>query len=66
LLGSGAARSAPRQKAVRSSPRAGAGITELWNGPDGPLHTVSVITTEPNELMREIHDRMPVIVPPAD
>jgi len=42
-----------------------AGITELWNGPDGPLHTVSLITTEPNDLMREIHDRMPVIVAPA-
>lgn len=39
-----------------------AGITELWNGPDGPLHTVCLITTAPNELMREIHDRMPVIV----
>src|SRR5450755_405546 len=43
-----------------------AGITELWNGPDGPLHTVSLITTEPNELMRDIHDRVPVIVPPTD
>ena len=43
-----------------------AGITELWNGPDGPLRTVSLITTEPNELMREIHDRMPVIVPRED
>lgn len=43
-----------------------AGITELWNGPDGPLHTVSLITTEPNEVMREIHDRMPVIVPVED
>jgi putative SOS response-associated peptidase YedK len=41
-----------------------AGITELWNGPDGPLHTVCLITTEPNDLMREIHDRMPLIVPP--
>ena len=30
-----------------------AGITELWNGPDGPLHTVSLITTAPNELMRD-------------
>lgn len=43
-----------------------AGITELWNGPDGPLHTVSLITTAPNEVMREIHDRMPVIVPVDD
>jgi putative SOS response-associated peptidase YedK len=43
-----------------------AGITKLWNGPDGPLHTVSLITTAPNELMREIHDRMPVIMPLED
>jgi putative SOS response-associated peptidase YedK len=43
-----------------------AGITELWNGPDGPLHTVCLITTEPNELMRGIHDRMPVIVARED
>ena len=43
-----------------------AGITELWRGPDGPVRTVCLITTEPNELMRPIHDRMPVIVPPKD
>ncbi|MBI3371040.1 MAG: SOS response-associated peptidase [Betaproteobacteria bacterium] len=43
-----------------------AGISELWNGADGPLHTVSLITTEPNELMRGIHDRMPLIVPRED
>jgi putative SOS response-associated peptidase YedK len=27
---------------------------------------VSLITTEPNELMRTIHDGMPVIIPTAD
>lgn len=43
-----------------------AGITELWNGPDGPPHTVSLITTEPNERMRDIHDCMPVILPRED
>ena len=43
-----------------------AGITELWNGPDGPLHNVSLITTAPNELMGAIHDRMPVILPVED
>jgi putative SOS response-associated peptidase YedK len=37
-----------------------AGITALWKG----LRTVSLITTEPNELMRPIHDRMPVIIAP--
>lgn len=41
-----------------------AGITELWNGPTGPVHSVCLITTEPNDLMRSIHDRMPVIIPP--
>jgi len=39
-----------------------AGITALWNG----VRTVSLITTEPNEVMRPIHDRMPVIVAPQD
>ncbi len=43
-----------------------AGITERWNGPDGPLHTVSLITTVPNALMGTIHDRMPVILPAED
>jgi len=41
-------------------------VTELWTGPEGPAHTVSLITTAPNEVMREIHDRMPVIVPVDD
>jgi len=39
-----------------------AGITELWND----LRTVSLVTTEPNALMRGIHDRMPVILAPRD
>ena len=45
-----------------------AGITELWKGPEGPVHTVSLITTGTglNEVMREIHDRMPFIVPVED
>ena len=43
-----------------------AGITELWNGPEGPVRTAALITTEANELMRPIHDRMPVIIEPGD
>jgi putative SOS response-associated peptidase YedK len=39
-----------------------AGITAIWNG----IRSVSLITTEPNGLMAPIHDRMPVIVGPAD
>jgi putative SOS response-associated peptidase YedK len=39
-----------------------AGITALWRG----VRSVSLITTDANELMRPIHDRMPVIVAPQD
>jgi putative SOS response-associated peptidase YedK len=39
-----------------------AGITSLWNG----VRSVSLITTQPNSLMESIHDRMPVIIAPAD
>lgn len=28
-----------------------------------PLHTCTIITTTPNDLVREVHDRMPVILP---
>lgn len=28
--------------------------------------TYTVLTTDPNELMKPIHNRMPVIVPPQD
>jgi putative SOS response-associated peptidase YedK len=30
------------------------------------LHTYTVITTDPNELMEPIHNRMPVILAPKD
>src|SRR3954465_13778582 len=44
-----------------------AGIWESWKSPEGKtLYTCSVITTEPNELMKDIHDRMPVILKPDD
>jgi putative SOS response-associated peptidase YedK len=40
-----------------------AGLYETWISPEKkPIHTCTIITTEPNELMRPIHDRMPVIV----
>jgi putative SOS response-associated peptidase YedK len=43
-----------------------AGLWESWTGPDGPLETCAVITTEANEKMRAVHERMPVIVSPAE
>lgn len=44
-----------------------AGIWERWKSPEGnTLFSCSVITTTPNELMKDIHDRMPVILHKAD
>ncbi len=40
----------------------------LWEPPAAGLAspTCTILTTEPNELARPIHDRMPVILDPAD
>jgi putative SOS response-associated peptidase YedK len=41
-----------------------AGLYENWLSPEGThIRTCTIITTEPNEIMRTIHDRMPVIIP---
>ena len=41
-----------------------AGLYESWEALDKqPIHTCTIITTQPNELIKPIHDRMPVIVP---
>lgn len=44
------------------------GIWERWRDPTDPhaaeLLTVAIMTTDANGLMRPIHDRMPVLVPP--
>jgi len=43
-----------------------AGLYEAWSSPEGLLHTCTVLTTDANALMQAIHNRMPVIVAPAD
>jgi putative SOS response-associated peptidase YedK len=49
------------------SPFAFAGLWESWTGPDGStLESTTILTTEPNELMATLHNRMPVIIDPQD
>jgi putative SOS response-associated peptidase YedK len=44
-----------------------AGLWEAWRGPEGSrIESCTLLTTEPNELLRPIHDRMPVILPAED
>jgi len=46
-------------------PFAFGGLREHWTGPDGnALHTFTILTTEANELVRPIHDRMPLVLDP--
>jgi putative SOS response-associated peptidase YedK len=46
-------------------PFAFAGLWEDWHAPDGSqIKSATIITTQPNELMARLHNRMPVILPP--
>jgi putative SOS response-associated peptidase YedK len=44
-----------------------AGLYETWVSPDGgTVRSCTIITTEANELIKPVHDRMPVILPAKD
>lgn len=47
-------------------PFAFAGLAEHWHRGDQVIDSCTIITTEPNELMTDIHDRMPVILSPDE
>jgi putative SOS response-associated peptidase YedK len=48
-------------------PYAFAGLWERWQPREGAgLETFTILTTDPNELMEPIHNRMPVILEPRD
>ena len=45
------------------APFAMAGLWERWHGPEGDtIESCTIIVTDANELVRGIHDRMPVIL----
>lgn len=44
-----------------------AGLWERWSAPDGTvIHSCTIITTEANELLADLHPRMPVILKKED
>jgi len=48
-----------------SRPFAFAGLWEHWSPSEGgPVESCTILTTTPNALVAELHDRMPVILPP--
>jgi putative SOS response-associated peptidase YedK len=51
----------------RELPYAFAGLWDVWRKPDGKkMESFTIITTEPNELVRPVHNRMPVILRQED
>ena len=47
------------------TPFAFAGLWDMWRSKDNaPIPSCTIITTEPNQMMEQIHNRMPVILKP--
>ena len=40
-----------------------AGIWDYWEKGGDPIYSCTIITTAPNAIVKDIHDRMPVILP---
>jgi len=43
-----------------------AGLWERWEGEGEVINSCTILTTEANEVLRPVHDRMPVILHPED
>jgi putative SOS response-associated peptidase YedK len=40
-------------------------LWETWSKGETPVESCTILTTDANELMRPLHDRMPVILDPG-
>jgi putative SOS response-associated peptidase YedK len=50
---------------IGREPFAFAGLWDRWRAPDGAtLYSCTILTTKPNRLLADVHNRMPVILPP--
>jgi len=65
--GEGAARHPHLIRRVDRLPFAFAGLWARWRqaDTDTPLDTFTILTVSPNDLLRPLHDRMPLILPSA-
>jgi putative SOS response-associated peptidase YedK len=43
-----------------------AGLWERWEKGDRRIETFTILTTSANEDVRDLHDRMPVVLEPSD
>ena len=49
------------------SPFAFAGLWEIWQSPEGDqIRSTTILTTSPNDIVKPVHDRMPVILAPEN
>jgi putative SOS response-associated peptidase YedK len=46
----------------KDAPFAFAGLWEVWQGPEKPITSCTILTTSANSVVQSIHDRMPVIL----
>lgn len=48
------------------SPFALAGLWDVWKGPQGVVTSCTIIVTDGNQIMKRLHNRMPVMLNPHD